>query len=142
VLKYAICSDILSSCFAVEILARFMRYIPIFSLNYGTSHCRGIIKDSSADPAFLTFSEKTPGLFQNRDASTEGVQGRHTKTTTICPRQGDAMAITGSSFGRAPQRVPNSPVLVSRPIAIESAQRLMTRRPRITAILVSFETPH
>jgi hypothetical protein len=50
------------------------------------------------DPVFLTFSEKTPVFFQNRDPSTEAVQERYTKTTTICPRQGDAMAITGSSL--------------------------------------------
>jgi hypothetical protein len=51
------------------------------------------------DPANLTFSEKTPVFFENRDASTEAVRGRYTKTTTICPRQGYAMAIAGSSFG-------------------------------------------
>jgi hypothetical protein len=72
------------------------------------------------DLAFLTFYEKTPGFVQNRDASTEVVQGPYTKTTTICPRQGDAMAITGSSFGGR-SCVPA--VLVCRRIAIESAQR-------------------
>jgi hypothetical protein len=72
-------------------------------LNDGTSDSHGSGKKAGfhlLDPANLTFSEKTPPFFQNRDGSTEAVQGPSRQTTTIRPREGDAMAITGSSFRR------------------------------------------